>query len=414
LPSLTTSEVTGITKTGGISGGNVTSQGGTAVTARGVCWSTATITALTANKTSDGSGTGTYTSEITGLTAGTAYFVRAYATNGGGTKLGNEVTFTSTPDVPVKPTVTTALVNSVTSNSAACGGNVTNEGSASVTARGVCWSTSPNPTIINNTTNDGTGPGAFTSSMTGLNPGTTYYVRAYATNSAGTSYGSESSFPTIAVLPTLSTITVNSVTSASAASGGNITSDGGATITARGVCWSTSPNPTISDGHSSDGLGAGPYTSSLTPLTGNTTYYYRAYATNSVGTAYGNELNFKTDIIVPVLTTTAVTSITSTTALSGGNITSDGGSSVTARGVCWSTSSNPTTSNSKTNDGSGTGSFTSSLLGLTPGTSYHVRAYAVTSAGIGYGPDVQFLSAPGLPTVSTSSITDITSTSATS
>jgi len=94
------------------------------------------------------------------------------------------------------PTVTTMAVSSVTSNSASSGGDVTSEGGASVTARGVCWSTSANPTTSGSKTTDSTGTGSFTSSITGLTPVTTYHVRAYATNSAGTSYGSDQTFTT--------------------------------------------------------------------------------------------------------------------------------------------------------------------------------------------------------------------------
>jgi uncharacterized protein (TIGR02145 family) len=96
-------------------------------------------------------------------------------------------------------------------------------------------------------------------------------------------------------IPTLNTNTISSITSSTAQSGGNITSDGGATITARGLVWSTSTNPTIAlSTKTTDGSGTGTFTSNITGLTPNTTYYVRAYATNSVGTAYGNEMNFTT------------------------------------------------------------------------------------------------------------------------
>lgn len=96
------------------------------------------------------------------------------------------------------------------------------------------------------------------------------------------------------------------------------------------------------------------------------------------------------DVVTPTVTTTAVSSITSNSASSGGNVTSDGGASVTARGVCWSTSANPTISDSKTTDGTGTGIFTSSITGLSANTTYHVRAYATNSVGTGYGSDISF------------------------
>ena len=95
----------------------------------------------------------------------------------------------------------------------------------------------------------------------------------------------------------------------------------------------------------------------------------------------------------PTVTTTAISSITTNSASSGGDITSDGGASITARGVCWSTSENPTIANSHTSDGTGSGSFTSSITGLSPGTMYHVRAYATNSAGTGYGDDFSLTSA---------------------
>ena len=198
---------------------------------------------------------------------------------------------------PITPTVTTNEVTDITITSAICGGNVTADGGATVTARGVCWSTSQNPTITGSHTTDGSGTGSFTSNITGLNAGTTYYVRAYATNSEGTSYGSRKSFTTTQHYepPTVTTNNVTGITETTAVCGGNVTADGGATVTARGVCWSTSQNPTISDSHTTDGSGTGSYTSNITGLNAGTTYYVRAYATNSYGTSYGSQKNFTTD-----------------------------------------------------------------------------------------------------------------------
>ena len=94
-------------------------------------------------------------------------------------------------------TIVTDSVTNITTSSAVCGGNVTSDGGSTVTSRGICWSISPNPTIDNNKTTDGNGVGEFTSDITGLTNGTTYYVRAYATNSKGTAYGEEKSFTTL-------------------------------------------------------------------------------------------------------------------------------------------------------------------------------------------------------------------------
>jgi hypothetical protein len=105
--------------------------------------------------------------------------------------------YTSLVPVPDPPTVTTNSVTGITANAATSGGVVTSDGGAPVTARGVCWSTTPAPTILDSHTSDGSGTGPFTSVMTGLTPATTYYVRAYATNLSGTGYGQEFSFTTM-------------------------------------------------------------------------------------------------------------------------------------------------------------------------------------------------------------------------
>lgn len=167
--------------------------------------------------------------------------------------IGLTLFFTSCKPKPTLAVVTTHNVTGITQTSALTGGNVTDDGNVEVTARGVCWGTSQNPTISSGKTSDGTGTGIFTSSITGLIPGTTYYVRAYATNSEGTSYGNEVSFSSNPVLlATLTTATVASITQTTAVSGGNITSDGGGSVTARGVCWATTANPTIANSQPSD------------------------------------------------------------------------------------------------------------------------------------------------------------------
>lgn len=193
-------------------------------------------------------------------------------------------------------------------------------------------------------------------------------------------------------LPIISTTIISGITTNSSNSGGSITSDGGSSITARGVCWSTSSGPTISNNKSTDGTGIGTYTSLINGLTPNTKYYVKAYATNSVGTAYGNEINFTTTVqgTLPTVSTTIATSIFNTSAISGGNITNQGSSSIITRGVCWSTSQNPTISDNKTTNGSGIGSFISNISGLTAVTTYYLRAYATNSVGTAYGQQITF------------------------
>jgi len=188
-------------------------------------------------------------------------------------------------------------------------------------------------------------------------------------------------------IPVVTTVAISDITTTSAASGGDVTSDGGAEVVARGVCWGTSANPTIAGSLTTNGKGTGAFTSSLTGLTPNTMYYVRAYATNSAGTGYGNEVSFSTSQVITVatVTTTAPTAVELTTAVSGGNVTSDGGATVTERGVCWNTTTSPTVTNFKAATGTSTGTFVSNLTNLAAGNVYYVRAYAINSAGVAYG-----------------------------
>jgi hypothetical protein len=130
--------------------------------------------------------------------------------------------------------------------------------------------------------------------LNGLNPHTTYYFRLKGTNAAGTVYGTDTSFTTGDTLPIVTTTPVTSILSKTAKSGGTITSDGGSAVTDRGVCWNTTPNPTKSNNRTYDGTGTGSFTSSIFALTQKTKYYVRAFATNTIGTAYGNEETFTT------------------------------------------------------------------------------------------------------------------------
>ena len=389
-PSLTTKLVTSIGTNSAVSGGEITSDGGLAITEKGVCWSTITNSTIADNKSMEGAGTDSFTSKLDGLEDGVTYYVRAYATNSKGTSYGNEVSFTTFAFY--KPTLTTNSISSIYVSGAVSGGVISSDGGASITAKGICWTTTSNPTIISNKTNDGSGSLSFTSQLSGLQEGTKYYVRAYATNAKGTSYGNEVSFTTTAInKPTLTTNTITNISSSSATSGGVISSDGGVSIIAKGICWSATSNPTITSNKTNDGSGSLSFTSQLSGLQEGTTYYVRAYATNAKGTSYGNEVSFTTTAInKPTLTTNTITNISSTSATSGGVISSDGGALIIAKGICWSTSSNPTVANNITNEGTGVTSFTCKMTGLQEGTKYYVRAYATNAKGTSYGQEVSF------------------------
>tara|TARA_R110002049_G_scaffold102485_3_gene247991 strand:- start:58 stop:852 length:795 start_codon:yes stop_codon:yes gene_type:complete len=198
------------------------------------------------------------------------------------------------PTPPRQASVTTISPTLITQTSAASGGSISDDGGAAITARGVVFSTTLNPTVSDNKTTNGSGLGSFTSTINGLTANTQYYVRAYATNSVGTAYGNLVEFTTLSTTATLSTVSATEITINSMMVGGDITSDGGAEVTERGISWSTSPNPTIIGSHVSVGSGIGSFEVEITGLSPNTDYYIRAYATNANGTSYGNQLNVKT------------------------------------------------------------------------------------------------------------------------
>jgi uncharacterized protein (TIGR02145 family) len=412
--TLTTNVATSVTNITAISGGNITSDGGTPVTARGICWSTSPNPTVTNDSTRNGAGAGAFSSNISGLLGSTTYYVRAYAVNTTGVAYGNQITFT-TP-VPTPPSLTTTAVSSITSVSVATGGSVVNNGGAPITARGVVWDTLQNPVVTKNRSINGSINNIFLDTIRGLAGSRVYYVRSYATNSAGTAYGNEVSFTTLTpVVPTVTINPIDLISNVSARSGGAITSDGGAAVLSKGVVWSTFPNPTISNSRTNDGSGVAPFTSQLTGLLGDSVYYVRAYATNATGTGYSAQLSFTaTPAVLATITTTSVSGITSSKAFSGGNISSNGGGIISARGLVWNTATGPTLSNFKTTSSGTVGIFTDSLLGLNPGTTYYVKAYVTNDKGTAYGNELTFKSLDTLPTVSTKPVTGITQTGATS
>lgn len=232
-----------------------------------------------------------------GLTEGTTYYYMAYAKNGENEYVGSVESFTTNTSI-VAPTVTTAAATAITTTTATEGGEVTDNGGATVTQYGICWSTNENPTTDDSKLyTDGEPTGAFTFNMTGLTHNTTYHVRAYAVNSAGTAYGSDVTFTTVTIVaPTVTTIASTNVETTTATVGGNITNNGGGSISAYGISYSTTDGFEGADGTQVTGsdLNEGAFVVNLTNLTSKTTYYARAFATNEAGTAYGNQVSFTT------------------------------------------------------------------------------------------------------------------------
>jgi hypothetical protein len=207
------------------------------------------------------------------------------------------------------PIIKTADISSITQTSAICGGYIISQGSSELISKGICWATSTEPTIQDDTiTVEGYGIGSFTTKLTGLELNTTYFVRAYATNSIGTGYGGTKSFTTDPpYLPKVKTFGFSSITKTSAKSGGKVTSDGASEIIDRGICWSKSQYPSsseLSNNSISVGPGSGPFYATITGLESNTDYFVWAYATNLVGTGYGEPrlctTGFEPDPNIPV------------------------------------------------------------------------------------------------------------------
>jgi hypothetical protein len=214
-----------------------------------------------------------------------------------------------TPITPIVQDTTTSLATIATgkitqykSDSVLIECQITNDGKLPVLAKGVVYSETSNPTLVNSKTLNGTGKEAFTAVIkNGLILSKTYYVKSYVTNSRGTAYGNELQFTitndnVVTInLATISTDNAISITQTSATISSNVISDGGATVTERGIVFSTSTNPTLTDTKLiNTGTGIGIFSTNITNLSPVTTYFVKAYATNSKGTAYSNEISFTT------------------------------------------------------------------------------------------------------------------------
>jgi hypothetical protein len=198
-------------------------------------------------------------------------------------------------DGPSIPMVITCSITDISYTEATVEGEVMYDGGAPVLFKGICWSTLPEPTIINDKSSEGKGLGPFSSRITKLKHNSLYYVRAYATNSAGTAYGNQEILSTYEIkVPILTTIEITSISQKNAVTGGIVVNDNGGYVIERGVCWSTEPEPKIHNNKIVNGWGEGLYTSYLSNLSPSNIYYVRAYAINDAGTGYGNELSFKT------------------------------------------------------------------------------------------------------------------------
>jgi uncharacterized protein (TIGR02145 family) len=312
------------------------------------------------------------------------------------------------------PTLTTSAITNIAGTTASSGGTITSEGSGTVLARGVCWSTGTTPSIADSKTTDGAGAGSFSSNLTGLNGATVYYVRAFATNDVGTGYGMAMSFTTLGQAPTATTGAATNITTTSS----TLNSTANANYLSTTVTFEY--GTTINYGSSSTatqspitGNTSTPVSADITGLTPGTTYHFRIETVNSRGTIYGSDVTFTTLGQTPTATTQAATNMTTTGATLNGSVNANLLSTIVS--FEWGkTISYGDTNNATQNPvtGSSPVSISSGIIGLSPGTLYHFRIKTKNALGTVYGSDLTFTTLGLVPASITSDATNVTTTGA--
>ena len=257
-----------------------------------------------------------FSANVNNLDAGTQYYYCLVVEFGDRHKLLTEVSEFTT--LKTSPLVRTVEVRAINNSTLQVKSIVDDDGGSDITERGVCWNLTGNPNYTDShVTHQENDIGEYSCQINGLEHNTTYYVRAYAKNEKGFGLGNVISFTT-GTVPTVETLEVTDITDTTAICSGTVVAEGTSPVTERGICWSTEPNSTIEGIHANGGAGIGSFSVEIIDLTPNTTYYVRAYATNSIGTVYGREVNFTTSQI------SNYTIAVSASPTSGGTVTGGG------------------------------------------------------------------------------------------
>ena len=392
--------------------GSILSLGDLGYTERGFVYATVHNPTIGDTKAiAEGIGTGDFSATASALVEGNTYYIRAYATNNKSTVYGEEVEMDYTAVMPVVQTVSVVSKN-IAEGVATFKGNVVSLGDLTCTERGFVYSTTNTPTIDNNkVTASGTGTGTFTATASQLQEGKTYYIRAFVTNKKGTVFGEELTMDYIAGMPEVKTLEVTNknIGAGTATFKGSILSLGDLGYTERGFAYATVHNPTIGDSKvKAEGSGTGEFSATATQLEEGNVYYIRAYATNSKGTVYGEEVSVDFNGVMPVVSTQAVTGkiIAQGVATLNGTIESKGDPAYTQRGFVYSVAHSPTLDDATVVNVSGTntGAYTYNLNNLEMGSVYYVRAFATSSKGTAYGSEVTLDFNAVLPEVETISV----------
>ena len=400
--------------------GSILSLGDLGYTERGFAYATVHNPTIGDSKIkAEGSGIGEFSATATQLEEGKVYYIRAYATNSKSTVYGEEIEMDYTAVMPVVQTVSVVNKN-IAEGVATFKGNVVSLGDLACLERGFVYSTTNTPTIDNNkVTASGTGTGTFTATASQLQEGKTYYIRAFVTNKKGTVYGEELTMDYTAGMPEVKTLEVTNknIGAGTATFNGSILSLGDLGYTERGFAYATVHNPTIGDNKiKASGSGTGEFSATATQLEEGNVYYIRAYATNSKGTIYGEEVSVDFNGVMPVVSTQAVTGkiIAQGVATLNGTIESKGDPAYTQRGFVYGVAHNPTKDDATVVNVSGTntGAYTYNLNNLEMGSVYYVRAFATSSKGSVYGSEVTLDFNAVMPTVKTISVVNLTETTA--
>jgi titin len=391
---------TGVTATAGNQQASVTfsapgSTGGSQITGY-------TVTSNPSGGTDTNAGQTALTHTVTGLVNGTPYTFTVTATNIVGT--GSPSTVSS----PVTPSTVSAVSTNSTTNiastTATLNGSIISTGGSNATEHGFAYGTVANlSTAATTTLGSQSGTGNFSSNVTSLSSNTTYYVRAYAVNAAGTTTGSILLFLTFPAVPTMTTPSPTAGSGIFFTANGNITATGGVNASVRGFVYGT----TLAYGATTTENGSfisGAYAASITGLACNTLYHIAAYATNTGGTGYGSDQTITTGVCTkPTVATSTPSGITTTSATLNGAMTADGNASSTVEGFNWG---NDTSYGqiASTNGTFGTGSFSQPLTGLACGTTYHYQVFATNVSGQGTSTDQTF-STSACPVTATPTVT---------
>lgn len=421
-PSITMRSVTNVNlgKKTAILHGSVETLGDPAYNEKGFVYSSTNDTPTISDSYVEvgGSGIGTYETTVSNLILGKKYYVRAYAINAAGTSYSSTVVDFST--IPTPATVSMRSVTNINreKQTALFQGTIVSTGDPAYYEKGFVYSTTNNkPTINDNCIQvKGSDIGNYEITATGLNLAK-YYVRAYATNEAGTAYSDDVvSFEISGTSPIVSVSEASDInlSTLSAILNGYVSDVGYPAITERGFVYSfNNSSPTINDSKvTATGASGGSFSVKISNLILDKTYYVKSYVRNSEGLYYSsNTSTFSTGTTLPTLSISQPTEINTIelTAKVSGSIDDAGNPAYTEKGFVYGyANSLPTIENDNkiTVDGNRTGSFSGTLTNLVLGKNYYVRAYAKNAKGTAYSKAVSFDYNQILPEVVTDNVTD--------